>query len=515
MGLRRLVRRARRALATDGDDSITGRVVKSGMWVSALNVADRLLQLLLLVVLARLLDPEAFGLFGIAMLALGAMRKFSNLGLDASLIYDEEENVDHMLNTTWILEIARTAALAAILFFGAGLVARVFNEPAAEPLIQLMGVSRLFIGLKNPAIVYFQKDLQFEKQFVYILSGSVLQFAGGIGYALFVEASAWALVVGFVLADAFRFLASYALHDFRPWPAFDVGVAREMIGYGKWITATSILYFLYSEGDDALVGAVLGSTALGLYRYAYQLSNAPATEVTHVISSVMFPAYSKLQDDIPKLREGYHRTLQVTTLVSFPVALGIVAVTPPFVRGILGQQWVPMILTMQILAVFGLMRSAAATFGPVWKATGQPDLIAKFSLIRVICLAIGLPAVLLLYRGGGSILGLRGIEAVSLVIVAVQVFPMFPIDIYYLRETIETSYARMARDASYPLAASLGMYAAVVLARETLPLGPIVEFAVLVVVGAVAYLAAVFVLDRGFGWGLERNIRNAIASVGG
>ena len=515
MGLRQLWRRIQGTLASDGEGGMTERVVKSGMWMSALNVADRLLQILLLIVLARLLAPEAFGVFGVAMLALGAVRKFSDLGLNASLIHDREENVDHMLNTAWILETARTAVIAAVLFFTAGIIARLFNEPSAEPLIQAIGLSRLFIGLRNPAIIYFQKDLQFHKQFVYILSGSVLQFVAGIGYALFVAANAWALVVGFVLADAFRFLASYALHGYRPRPVFDMDAARSMIGYGKWITATSILYFLYSEGDDALVGIVLGSTALGLYRYAYQLSNAPATEVTHVISSVMFPAYSKLQDDIPKLREGFHRTLQVTTLISFPLAMGIVAVTPPFVRGFLGEQWVPVILTMQILAVFGLMRSAAATFGPVWKAIGKPDLIAKFSVVRVVCLAIALPAVLLVYRGGGSILGLRGIEAVSLVIIGVQVFPMFPIDIYYLRRSIETTYRRLARDLSYPLAASLAMYAVVALARETIVLNPIVEFGVLVVLGAVAYAVAVFVLDREFGWGLERNIRNAISSVAG
>jgi len=118
------------------------------------------------------------------------------------------------------------------------------------------------------------------------------------------------------------------------------------------------------------------------------------------------------------------------------------------------------------------------------------------------------------YRGGGAILGLSGIEAVSLVIIGVQVFPMFPIDIYYLRRTIDTTYTRLVRDLSYPLAASLAMYAVVVGVREVLPLSAALEFVVLVLVGGIAYVLAVFVLDRGFGWGLERNVRNAISSLG-
>lgn len=512
MSLRELLARVRREAIPDGDGGMTERVLKSGMWVGALNVVDRLLQIILLIVLARLLDPRAFGLFGVAMLALGAMRKFSNLGIDQSLIYDAEENVDHMLNTAWLLEIARAVALAAILFAAAPLIASAFGEPGAAALIRVIGVSRLFIGLRNPAIVYFKKDLKFHKQFVYTVSGSVLQFVGGVAYALFVDASAWALVIGFVLADAFRFLASYALTDFRPWPVFDTDAARSMIGYGKWVTATSILYFLYSEGDDALVGIVLGSTPLGLYRYAYQLSNAPATEITHVISDVTFPAYSKLQDDLPKLREGFHRTFQLTTFASFPVAMGIIAVTPSFVRGFLGSDWVPVILTMQILAAFGLMRSAAATFGPVWKATGDVDLIAKFSLIRVLCLAVTLyPAIKYL----PAMTGLRGIEIASLVIIGVQIFPMFPIDIYFLRRTIDTSYRRLARDAGYPLAASFAMYAVVVAVREAVNFSPVVTFFLLVAVGAIAYLAAVAVLDRGFGWGLEDDLRGAVGALSG
>jgi len=512
VNLRELFRRIK-AFATPGSgESITERTVKGGMWVGALNVVDRLLQILLLIVLARLLDPAAFGLFGIAMLALGAMRKFANLGIDQSLIYEADENIDPMLNTAWLIEIARAAVLAVVLLVGAPLIAMVFNEPGATPLIRVIGLSRLFIGFRNPAIVYFQKDLQFHKQFVYKISGSVIQFVAGIGYALFVDASAWALVVGFVLADAFRFLASYGLTDFRPWPSFDTDVAWNMIDYGKWITATSILYFLYSEGDDAVVGAVLGSTALGLYRYGYQLSNAPATEITHVISDVTFPAYSKLQDDVPALREGFHRTLQLTTFLSFPVALGIVVVTPSFVRGFLGQDWVPVILTMQILGLFALMRSAAATFGPVWKAIGRPDLIAKFSGVRVLCLLVTFyPAIVYL----PSITGLRGIEVAALVITGVQLFPMFPIDIYYLRESIDTSYRRLARDVGYPLVASVAMYAVTAAVAGVLPFGAILTFAVLVVVGALSYVAAVAVLELGFGWGLEGHFKSTLSALGG
>ncbi|MFC6838524.1 lipopolysaccharide biosynthesis protein [Halomarina ordinaria] len=514
-----LLARIKRLVMPSGD-GVGERVVKGGMWVGALNVSDRLLQIILLIVMGRLLGPEALGLMGIALVAVSGLRQFSNLGLSSSLIYNREENVDDMLNTAWALQIGRGALLAGVLYLAAPFIGNgIFSEPEAVPLLRVIGFSQLFLGLRNPATVYFQKDLEFEKQFVYVLSGSVIQFVFAIWYA-YTYGTVWALVLGYVISDFVRMLVSYLMHDFRPGIEFDLDHAKEIVNYGKWITATSILYFLYNEGDDIVVGALVSTTALGLYRYAYQLSNAPATEVTHVISSVTFPAYSKIQDNVRQLRNGYFQTLQVTTFISFPMSMGIIAVSPAFIAAFLGEEWLPMVLSMQILAVYGMMRSMMATIGPVFKSIGRPDLVAKFSFIRVVFLAALVPTAILYgpelserFLG----VGLSGIEMTSLVIVAVQFFPMMPLDLYFLVREIETTWWRIIREVSYPFVASLLMFAAVVAAGTAVdPALPALGVLVVqVLVGVVAYALAALVLDRGFGWGLEQNLRNVVSAVNG
>ena len=510
--IRRLLRLVRGVFSPG--DGLAERTVKGGMWVAALNVADRLLQLVLMVILANLLGATQIGLYGVALVVMSGVRRFSELGLNQSLIYDREENVDHMLNTAWLLDTGRTLLVFVVLFVIAQPLASLLNAPNAAILIQIIGLAQVCVGLSNPGIIYFQKDLQFHRQFGYIMSGSLVQFGVAIGYALYVEETAMALVLGFVGSSFVRMLASYALHGYRPSVSFDVGAARSMIDYGKWVTANSILYFLYSEGDDLLVSGFLGPTSLAFYQLAYRFSNAPATEVTHVISSVAFPAYSKIQDDTKALREGFHRTLQMTTFLSFPLAMGIFAITPTFVAAFV-PDYEEMILTMQILAVFGLMRSAVATFGPVFKATGRPDLIAKFSLFRVSLLAIGLPLVLHQAKtAAGLPFGLTGIEAASLVILGVQIFPLTELDVYYAAKIVGTSYTRILRDVAYPLAGSVGMAAVVLGADRVLTVTPVVEFVVLALVGAVTYGLAVLVLDR-LGWGVGRNVRTMVASMAG
>jgi PST family polysaccharide transporter/lipopolysaccharide exporter len=181
---------------------------------------------------------------------------------------------------------------------------------------------------------------------------------------------------------------SYVIHGYRPRPEFHHGIATDLFDYGKWILGSGIVLFLINQGDDAFVGWYLGATALGFYQLAYRFSNAPATEVTHIISRVVFPTYSQIQTDKEKLRTGYFRTVQIVTVISFPMAVGIAVVAPTFVRAFLGEQWLPTILAMQILAFWGIIRSLGAAVGPLFNALGQPDVNTKLQTLKLVIIAI-------------------------------------------------------------------------------------------------------------------------------
>jgi PST family polysaccharide transporter/lipopolysaccharide exporter len=366
--------------------SMGSQVVKSLMWVFGQNAVGRVVTLSMLIILARLIGPAELGLVGIALLVMSGLQSFTNIGLNGALIYQKEENVDSYLDTVWILEIGRGLLIAAVMILSAPLVAMLFNEPRAEMMVQVLAIAPVLRSFRNPGIVYFDKHLDFHKDFLYKFVANAVRFVVSVGYAL-VEPTAWAYVVGFLAGSVTQFGLSYVIHDFRPWFRFDRDAAWELIDYGKWLTGVSILTFLTTEGDDAFVGWLLGPAALGLYQYAYRFSNAPATEFTQIISRVMFPAFSKMQDDTARLRSVFLTTFRMTAFVSFPACFGIAAVTPVFVRAFLGPDWTGMILAMQILAGYGLMRAVTKTFGPVWKAIGRPDYVTKLSALRVVLMA--------------------------------------------------------------------------------------------------------------------------------
>jgi len=406
----------KRLLAPEG--TLSERVVYGGIWVFVLRITNRLFGLARTIVLARLLAPADFGLFGIALLAMSALETFSQTGFQQALIH-KKDDIKPYLDTAWTAQAIRGLILAIVLFGAAPYVAAFFGEPTATPLLRVVGLSMLFQGFTNIGVVYFQKELEFHKQFVYMFSGTLADLAVSISAALILK-NGWALVFGLLAGNLVRMVVSYIIHPYQPRLSFNRVKFRELFGFGKWVLGSSILIFLLTQGDDIFVGKLLGVTALGFYQLAYRISNIPATEITHVISQVTFPAYSKLQDDIPKLREAYLRVLQVTTFLSFPVAGLIFLLAPDFTKIFLGKKWMPMVPAMQILVIFGATRSLGATMGSILYAVGKPKIQTKLSSIQLIVMAMIIYPLTIKWGILGTALAVVISNVLALILITIQ-----------------------------------------------------------------------------------------------
>jgi len=375
-----------KSLLFEPGETLSQRVVRGGFWVFALRITNRLFHLIRTIVLARVLAPSDFGLMGIALLTMSALQTFTQTGFQAALIQKKGDIRDY-LDTAWTISALRGLVLFAILFLAAPYIALFFATPAATPIMRVIGVSMLLNGLANIGVIYFQKELEFNKQFIYQLSGTLADLVVAITAALLLR-NVWALVFGLLARNLVRFVMSYLIHPYRPRMRLEAGRAKELYGFGRWVLASSVIVFFSTQGDDILVGRVLSATALGFYQMAYRLSNLPATEITHVISQVTFPTYSKLQTNSETLRTAYTRVLQLTSLLSFPIAVGIIVVAQDFTLAFLGERWTPMIPAMQVLSIYGLLRSVGATIGPILRAIGKPRLDATMQFIQLCLMTI-------------------------------------------------------------------------------------------------------------------------------
>ncbi len=371
---------------TKSGGSLSQRTVRGGFWVFSLRIVQQIFGLARLVILARILAPHDFGLMGIALLTMSTLETFSQTGFQAALI-QKKEDIESYLDAAWTVLILRGLVLFGILYFAAPYVASFFDTPEAKPIIQVIGLSVLFQAFTNIGVIYFQKELEFNKEFIYQLAGTLADFIVAISAVLILK-NVWALVFGLLAGNAARCFVSYLIHPYRPHLSRDLRKAKELFGFGKWVLGSSILIFLITQGDDIFVGKLLGVAALGFYQMAYRISNMPVTEITQVISKVTFPAYSKLQDNLPKLREAYLKVLQLTAFLSFPIAGLIFVLAPDFTKIFLGEKWMPMVSAMQVLVLWGVIRSMAGVNSSILQAVKRPDIITKLNAIKLPILAI-------------------------------------------------------------------------------------------------------------------------------
>ena len=155
-----------RRLLTPGE-TLSQKIIYGGVWVFSLRLINRLFEVIRIIVLARLLAPEDFGLFGLALFAMSALEAFSQTGIQAALI-QKKENIEGYLDTAWTMQAIRGAILALILFIIAPYVSIFFGQPVTL-ILRALGVSVLINGFANIGIIYFPKELEFHKQFIYMI----------------------------------------------------------------------------------------------------------------------------------------------------------------------------------------------------------------------------------------------------------------------------------------------------------------------------------------------------------
>ena len=351
-------------------ENLSERVIRSGLWMVALNVTGRLLGMVRLLILARLLTPYDFGLVGIALVMISLFESFSATGTGLALIQRKERARD-LFDTAWTLGLIRGTAMAGLLVVLAPVVGSFFGSPEAVAVIRVMALAPLIGGLTNIGVVEFRKELTFGPYYLLHTSGVVADLCVSVPLALWLG-NAWALVGGWLALTAVRVALSYLLHPYRPTLRLDRGQAGELLGYGRWIFGSSAIGWLLTGGVHAAVGRLLGVQALGLYQMAWRLASLPTTEVTSVISGVTMAAYAKLQDSLERIRLAYLRVLKAVPLAATPIAVGIGLYGEDLVRVFLGGRWAAIVPIVQVLALFGLVRSIGATAEPLFQGLGRP-----------------------------------------------------------------------------------------------------------------------------------------------
>jgi lipopolysaccharide exporter len=481
-------------------DSLLKNMTHGGLWIFSLRITNRILGFVRTLILARLLAPSDFGLIGIAMLVMAALEMATETGFQTALI-QKKGNISSYLDTAWTVSALRGIILFIALFFLSPVLARFFNAPQASLIIRVVALSTLLTSFGNICILYFQKELEFKKLFYYETTANFVDIIVSVSLAVLLK-NVWALVWGGLAGHFVRFFLSYYIYPYKPRVKIGKREFRELFVFGRWMLGSSIVIFLVTQGDSIFVGRLLGITALGFYQMAFALSHMPTLELSNVISQVTFPAYSKLQDDLPRLKQMYKNAIQLNSFIITPIAIGICYFAADFTHIFLGDHWSPMVTTMQVFAIAGLMRSIAATSGSVLLAVNRPDLSTKLQVLRLLILILTIYPLI-------DHMGISGAAFSILMSILISSAGF----VYATSFVTQTTSASILKILLLPLISSMMMIFFLLVFRMIIGVTGLGPFILHVLSGVILYLLSTHLLDMYFHYGIFRLIKDIISKI--
>lgn len=366
----------------------TTQAIKGISWIGALRGVTRIVSFGKIAILARLLSPAQFGVYGIAALALSFLDVLTETGVNVILV-QEKDNIDRYISSAWIVSILRGILMSAILLLIAPFVSGFFQSPDSLFLLQLISIVPLLRGFINPSVVKFQKELQFRKEFWY---RSVLFTidAGTAVVVAFATHQAASIVVGLIVGVVVEVVLSFFVAKPRPVLRFEKEYLAKIFHRGKWVTLSGVFQYLFQNVDNIVVGKLLGTGSLGLYQLGYSISILPISEVTDVVSRVTFPVYTKIADDTQRLRKAFMRTILTISFITIPFGIILFLFPEQLITIAFGKQWLGVAPVLQVLAIFGVIRAIFGFCATLFLSVGKQEYVTVVTLVSILGLGVSI-----------------------------------------------------------------------------------------------------------------------------
>jgi PST family polysaccharide transporter len=352
--------------------SLREQAIKGVVWSALQQGGTHGINFVIFVILARLLEPEVFGLVALASVFTSFMQIFLEQSFIKALVQRPDIEEQHLDTAFWANII-----LAAILT-GAGVIfspsiANFLGDSRISLVITYLSFSLILGAFSGTQQAILQREMDFKglaiRSLVAKLGGGII----GIVFALF-DGGVWSLVANNLINGLLGSIVLWQVSDWRPKFNFSSNHLKDLFSFGIALSGQKTLVFFDTRFQDFLIGRFLGTTLLGYFTVAYRLQLTMITLLTAIFNSVTFPVFSKLQGKLKRLRNIFYQATYFTNLTTFPVFIGMALLAPGLLPMLFGNQWQNSISIMQILAVAGIAQADVYLKGNLIVALGKPTL---------------------------------------------------------------------------------------------------------------------------------------------
>ena len=473
----------------DSNQNITAKAVRSLKWSALTEVVSRTAGPIIFVVLARLLTPDDFGVMATAMIAISFSQMFWDAGLSKALIQTKacpEEAAHVVFWTNVILGLL----IYLLLFIAAPAIALFFKSPASCPVLRVLALQIVLASLTSVQQALFVRDLNFRGLFWIKLLTALIPAFFSIPLALY-GYGVWALVAGSLAGQIINLLLLWKKSDWRPQFRYDWLMARSLFAFGFWVLLESLGAWLIVWGDNLIVGRFLGIHDLGVYRTGWNLVTIIFGLFLGPFLPVLYPTFSRLQDDLPALKNTFHRVNRFVFALALPMGTGLLLVGPEIAALLFGEKWQGLGFVLSVLGLTYSISWLVSINTEIYRAIGKPNIN---TILMYAHISYYLPCFYI-----ASQFGLETFTIIRLMVAIIGVL----IQIFFCVKQLEVSPFYIWQDGKPMIIAAIGMAVGVsALKWGLLPFLHIhytgLSLGALIFVGCFFYLGCLWLLDRDF-----------------
>ena len=358
------------------------KTLEGVLWSAIQNWGSQGISLLVFLILARLLNPENWGLVAIANLVIDFMQLFLNQGFRERLIQKQNIN-DEEINTIFWIQILLSCGITLIIFASAEIIATMFKQPELKLVLQILAFVCVLSGFSQTQIALLNRQLAFRSLairtlFAIFISGIIGVLSALNGYGV------WSLVAQQLSFEIVALIVLWTVSGWRPKLQFSLHYLYELWSFSSQIFGYKLVNFFNLRTDKFLIGYFFGEVTLGYYAIAHRILQVMTQLFIGTLNRVILPLFARLQKNEQEFLLAFYRATKFTCLIAFPCFLGLVILGQELMITFFGTKWLNAIPILQILAFTGILRSLTIFHNSAFVAMGKPSLQLKIGVINTI-----------------------------------------------------------------------------------------------------------------------------------
>ena len=362
------------------NNSLKTKTLAGLFWMYMERIGAQVVSFIVSVVLARLLLPEQYGVISIVMVFINLCNVFVTSGWGKSLVQKKDaDDVD--FSSVFYFSFLFSVMLYSVLFFTAPTIARFYDMPILSPVLRVMGLRLIVASFNTVQHARVTKAMQFKRYFFSTLGGTIASAVVGIALA-YAGCGVWALVAQYLTNTTVDTLILFITVKWRPKWVFSFARLKILLNFGWKMLAASLVDTLYEDFRSLYIGKLYSAADLAYYSKGKSYADLVVTNVNSSISSVLFPAISKVQSSIDSVKALTRRAMKTSAYILTPLLAGLAIVAEPLVTILLTEKWLPCVPYLQILCFNGALKPLHTANLQAIYAMGRSDIVLKIDVAK-------------------------------------------------------------------------------------------------------------------------------------